>query len=211
MIASTTEAGLAFYGALGAIEGIIKGESADTGRYVIRFASLNAVLAECERACQLFGLEVSQEPTVHEGLFAVKTSLVHKDGGKVTFDPMCLPMPKEAQALGSATTYLRRYSLVSIFGIPVEDDDGKAATVAAQVQPGRRTEAERMIRERIATMTARERAQFMEDFKTEFGVGLSDLAANRHGDALTWTREWTPAAPDNEGKDDQKQEGAGSE
>ena len=160
------------------------------GRYQVRYASLNAVHAECERACELHHLMVCQEPTVHDGLFAVITTLVHEDGSMIEFEPICLPMPKDAQALGSATTYLRRYSLVSQFGIPVEDDDGRAATVSAQTQPGRRTEAERMIREHIATMDEKQRTTFIADFKTAFGQGLSDLPAAHHGDALTWTHRW---------------------
>lgn len=185
---------LCFRAALASVESVAKTEEADAGKFTIRYASLNAVLAECSRACELHKLQVSQEPTIHEGLFAVRTTLIHEDGSMLEFDPMCLPLPKEAQALGSATTYLRRYSLVSLFGIAVEDDDGKAATVAAQAQPGRRTEAERMIREAIANMGEDTRKRFQVAFKEQFGVGLSDLPANKHGDALTWTREWDPAA-----------------
>jgi hypothetical protein len=181
---------LAFRGALASVESVAKTEEADAGKFTIRYASLNAVLRECLRACELHKLQISQEPTIHDGLFAVRTTAIHEDGSMVIFDPMCLPLPKEAQALGSATTYLRRYSLVSIFGIPVEDDDGKAATVAAQAQPGRRTEAERMIRESIAQMDEDIRKEFTAAFRDQFGVGLSDLPANKHGDALTWTREW---------------------
>lgn len=181
---------LSLRAALASIEGVPKSEEADAGKFIIRYASLNAVLRECTRACEMFKLQISQEPTVHEGLFAVRTTLIHEDGSMIEFDPMCLPLPKEAQALGSATTYLRRYSLVSIFGIPVEDDDGKAATVAAQAQPGRRTEAERMIRESIASMDEDTRKAFTAAFRDQYGVGLSDLPANKHGDALTWTREW---------------------
>jgi hypothetical protein len=190
------EALLAFYAALGSVETVRKSETADTGKYQYSYATLNAVHAEIERACELHGLAISQEPTVHEGLFAVATTLIHKDGSMLAFAPMCLPMPKEAQALGSATTYLRRYSLVSIFGLAVEDDDGHAATVAAQTSPGRRTEAERLIRESMAEMAPDVARAFQEDFKVAFGMTLSDLPAGRHGDALTWCRQWQPPMPD---------------
>jgi hypothetical protein len=191
----------AFHAALASVEGVPKGEEADMGKYQVRYASLNAVHAECKRACQLHKLAIVQEPTVNEnGQFAVATSLIHDDGSILHFAPMCLPLPKEAQALGSATTYLRRYSLVSLFGIPVEDDDGRAATVAAQTAPGRRTEAERIIREEMAQMHDDVRAAFVNDFKTEFRTSLTDLPASQHGRALTWTREWIhQPAPEPEG------------
>lgn len=183
----------AFYRAKASVESVAKSELADMGKYEIRYASLNAVHAEVERACELHKLVVCQEPTVRDGLFAVVTTLLHEDCSMIEFEPMCLPLPKDAQALGSATTYLRRYSLVSQFGIAVEDDDGRAATVAAQAAPGRRTEAERMIRESIATMDEATRKRFVTDFKGKFGVALQDLPAAKHGEALTWSREWGAA------------------
>lgn len=186
------EALKSFYDALGAVESVRKTEVADMGKYQVRYASLNNVHAECSRACEAFKLAVFQEPTTHEGLFAVRTTLIHEDGSMVEFDPMCLPMPKEAQALGSATTYLRRYSLVALFALAVEDDDGRAATTAAQTQPGRRTEAERMIRESMGQMSPDDQRQFQTDFKEQFKVSLTDLPTNRHGEALTWAREWVP-------------------
>jgi hypothetical protein len=107
-----------------------------------------------------------------------------------------MQLPKEAQAYGSALTYARRYQLMTVFRIAPEDDDGQAATTAAQTQPGRRTEAERLIRESIATMDEATRKDFATDFKRQFGMPLMDLPANRHGDALTWTREWYRSRPE---------------
>ena len=181
---------LAFHAALASVESVHKTETADMGKYTVRYASLNAVHAECARACELHKLAVVQEPTVIDGLFAVCNTLIHADGSRLLLEPMCLPMPRDAQALGSATTYLRRYSLVAQFGLAVEDDDGAAATASAQTAPGRRTEAERMIRESIAKLTDEERGRFVADFKTRFGQGLADLPAAKHGEALTWSREW---------------------
>lgn len=186
------EALAAFHAALASVQGVAKTETADMGKYEVRYASLNAVAAECSRACAQHGLALTQEPSVHEGLFAVFTTLLHSDLSRVEFAPMCLPLPKDAQALGSATTYLKRYSLVSYFRLQVEDDDGRAATVSEQTQPGRRTEAERMIRELIAGMDDAVRHQFIAAFRAQFGMALADLPANRHGDALTWSRAWKP-------------------
>jgi hypothetical protein len=203
------EAHLAFASALGAVELVTRSNVADTGKYQYRYADLGDVMDECKRACALFGLVLSQNPTVVEGHLAIQLRLIHKNGGTVDFDPLMMILPKEAQAYGSALTYARRYQLMTVFGIAPEDDDGKAATVAAQAQPGRRTEAERMIREQIAGLTARDRARYVEDFKTAFGVGLSDLPANKHGEALTWSREW--AAPPDDMTDPTDPDTAGAE
>lgn len=181
----------AFYAALASVESVHKSESADMGtRGIVRYASLNAVHAECQRALEMHKLELTQEPTVHEGLFAVFNTMIHEDGSRIEMAPMVLPMPKEAQALGSATTYLRRYSLVSQFGLAVEDDDGREATTSAQTQPGRRTEAERMIREYMAPMDDDTRKAFSDAFRAQYGCGLTDLPTRSHGDALAFTRRW---------------------
>jgi hypothetical protein len=184
------EALLAYWVARSQVESVFRSETADMGKYIVKYASLNAVTNEIERVCAGQKLVVCQEPTMVEGLFAVVNTLLHVEGSRLEFAPMCLPLPKEAQALGSATTYLRRYSLVSQFGLAVEDDDGRAATVAAQTQPGRRTEAERLIRELIAQMDEEARKAFTSDFKDRFHSTLTDLPANRHGEALTWARQW---------------------
>jgi len=197
----TGEAMTAFYAALGSVESVRKSETADMGRYVVKYASLNAVHAECQRACENHGLQVCQEPTVFEGLFAVVNTLLHRDGSAIEMEPMCLPMPKEAQALGSATTYLRRYSLVSQFGLAVEDDDGQAATTAAQTAPGRRTEAERLIREQIAGYDEATTREFRKAFLEHFKSSLNDLPASKHGDALTWARAWKPPTPESTADD----------
>lgn len=193
---------VAFRDALASVEGVVKSETADMGKYTVRYASLNAVHAECGRACALHKLAISQEPTVHDGMFAVLTTLIHEDGSLVVFEPMCLPMPREAQALGSATTYLRRYSLVAQFGLHVADDDGREATVAAQTAPGRRTEAERMIREQVALLDPEDRKKFVADFHDQFHSTLADLPTARHGDALTWARGWKPPQTEPQTPDD---------
>jgi hypothetical protein len=183
---------VAFARALNAIEPVAKTQTADTGKYKYSYADLNDVLDECKRVCQLFGLAITQSVSANDaGLLALSTMVIHADTGEsVSFPALMMKMPPDAQALGSAVTYARRYSLLAIFGIAPEDDDGRAATVAAQAQPGRRTEAERMVRELMGEMDPDVQAEFVKDFKVEFRCGLSDLPASRHGQALTFTREW---------------------
>jgi hypothetical protein len=53
-----------------------------------------------------------------------------------------------------------------------------------------------MIRESIATMDEATKAAFVLAFKEQFHTGLSDLPAAKHGDALTWTREWYRSRPE---------------
>jgi len=190
------QAKLAFINALGAVELVLKKNTADTGKYSYTYADLGDVLDECKRVCDLFDLRFTQVPTVIDGCLAVKLIFLHTSGGEYEVAPLMMQLPKEAQAYGSALTYARRYQLMTVFRIAPEDDDGQAATTAAQTQPGRRTEAERLIRESIATMDDATRSHFAADFKRQFGMPLMDLPASKHGDALTWSREWSRSRPE---------------
>jgi hypothetical protein len=61
-------------------------------------------------------------------MVTVETVLMHSSGewmSSVAAAPLSKP---DAQGVGSAITYLRRYSLAAIAGIAQEDDDGQAAT-----------------------------------------------------------------------------------
>lgn len=56
--------------------------------------------------------------------------LMHESGEYIETPPIFVKPPKEdAQGAGSVITYLRRYSLASVFGITSDvDDDGNAAS-----------------------------------------------------------------------------------
>lgn len=61
-------------------------------------------------------------------IVAVNTLMLHESG---QFIRDCLPLPiskVDPQAIGSASTYGRRYSLQAIAGVAGEDDDGNAAS-----------------------------------------------------------------------------------
>jgi hypothetical protein len=77
------------------------------------------------------GLAVVQFPRTTRNGVEVETMLVHASGEYMT-DVLWLPVLKmDAQGVGSAITYGRRYALMSVTGIaPVDDDDGNAAAEA---------------------------------------------------------------------------------
>jgi len=192
---------LAFRDALAAVEGVTASETADTGRYSYRYANLTAVLAEVKRVCEMHRLEMTQTATADNGLLLVGTTLIHESGGVYQPDPIALPLPKEAQALGSAITYLRRYSLVTIFGMPVKDDDGKAASDEANAPDlygGWRSGAEERIHAEFDKLNesdeAEVRKRVQQMFRDHFSAGLSDLPVSKHGDALSWVLAAIPEA-----------------
>lgn len=95
-----------------------------------KYADLAEVLQTVRPVLSKHGLSIVQAPgmyTKESGTVAVTTLLLHKSGEYVR-DTLYVPVSKpDAQGLGSATTYGRRYGLAAIVGISQDDDDGNAA------------------------------------------------------------------------------------
>ena len=88
-----------------------------------RYADLNAVWQSCRPALSKYGLAVIQTIQKDEGSIVLVTTLVHSSGQWIrSISPVPL-LKSDPQALGSALTYMRRYSLSAIVGISTDDDD----------------------------------------------------------------------------------------
>jgi hypothetical protein len=76
------------------------------------------------------GLAILQDVTTKETCVSVTTIISHLSGQWIEFGPLEIPFAKkDAQAVGSAISYGRRYALCASIGIVsgVEDDDGNEA------------------------------------------------------------------------------------
>ena len=92
-----------------------------------RYADLAEVLNTVRPVFAKHGIAIIQSTGFSDGLVSVTTALVHKEGGYVTSVASCTPAKVDAQGVGAATTYLRRYSLAAATGVAQEDDDGQTA------------------------------------------------------------------------------------
>lgn len=102
-----------------------------------RYADLTSVIEACRTALTDNGIAVIQSPrtiyTDDHVLVEVETTLLHTSGQWVA-DALAVPITKiDAQGIGSATTYARRYALCAFCLIAMEDDDANAA-VSGPVQ-----------------------------------------------------------------------------
>lgn len=55
-----------------------------------------------------------------------KTEIVDMATGESRQSVHAYPLQADAQKVGSYETYFRRYSLISLLGLPIQDDDGQA-------------------------------------------------------------------------------------
>jgi hypothetical protein len=92
------------------------------------YASLAAVIDATKATLADHGLVVVQSPGWNDNRVTVTTRIVHTSGEWIEATAEA-PVPKaDPQGVGSAVTYLRRYSLAAICGITQEDDDGETAS-----------------------------------------------------------------------------------
>lgn len=99
------------------------------------YATLEAVQAAAFSALRENGLVVIQEAAselTDKGLIVrVAATLYHVESGESIAQELGLiPVKADPQGVGSAITYARRYSLMTLLGLAPEDDDGNAASGA---------------------------------------------------------------------------------
>ncbi len=93
-----------------------------------KYADLSVVVEAVVPALNGAGVSVLQFPTFDGELVGVATTLLHESGASVTSTLHLRPSKLDAQGVGSAITYARRYALMAMTGAAPEDDDGAAAS-----------------------------------------------------------------------------------
>jgi hypothetical protein len=116
------------YKSIGKIQrsSVIKKEK-DNPYFKSKYADINNILELLFPLLEKEGLTISQPLTNMDGKPALKTIIA--SDSEVLESTVPLPELQEAQKMGSAITYYRRYALVSVFGLATEeDDDGNKAS-----------------------------------------------------------------------------------
>jgi hypothetical protein len=139
--------------ALAKAQGEIEGAKKDANNPFFRskYADLASVWDACRAPLSKHGLSIVQFPTTEyigapesyawtsksgeeqHGIriacvVSVVTRLLHSTGQWIEATMSAMLPTADPQAVGSACTYLRRYSLQSVVGVAPEDDDGNAAS-----------------------------------------------------------------------------------
>lgn len=99
-----------------------------------KYADLASVWDACRVALSKNGLAVVQLAESDGDRAVVVTVLTHASGEWMRGRIALRPMKADAQGIGSALTYGRRYGLAAMVGVAPEDDDGNAAS---REQPGK--------------------------------------------------------------------------
>lgn len=101
-----------------------------------QYMTLGDILSGVRPTLSKHGLAISQRPLVTSAGAGCITSLLHKDGGCFETSLLLPAAQQNPQAIGSAITYARRYTLTGLLGIAADlDDDAEAAMPAPRISP----------------------------------------------------------------------------
>lgn len=92
------------------------------------YATLASVTDAVRPVFARHGVAIVQDAWYEGGCVYCTTILMHGSGETWTSRPLSAPVGKQdAQGVGSALTYVRRYALMAVACVAPEDDDGEAA------------------------------------------------------------------------------------
>lgn len=129
MITQSNEIG-ALALALSKAQGVMKHAIKDSNNphFKSRYADLTSCLEAVREPLFKNGLAIVQLPSRSaEGLVELTTMLIHESGQWIGSTASTRIAKDDPQGMGSAISYLRRYSLMSITGLGADDDDGEQA------------------------------------------------------------------------------------
>lgn len=95
-----------------------------------KYATLGSVWDSCREQLSKNNLAVIQSTQPENDQLMMITTLMHSSGQWIKSIMPVIALKSTPQALGSAMSYIRRYSLSSMIGICSEDDDANEAQTA---------------------------------------------------------------------------------
>jgi len=102
-------------------------KSSSNPHFKSKYADLAEIINTTRPVFSANGLSVTQCPSFEAGIVSVETILMHSSGQWISSTISAPVSKQDAQGVGSAITYCRRYSLAAVAGIAQEDDDANSA------------------------------------------------------------------------------------
>ena len=183
---NTSESTAAISAALAAAQGELtnarKTKTAKAGSYSYGYAPLEEVLDTIRKPLSDNHLAITQDCRRDTAGTTVLTRLLHDSGEWIEYGPLTIESGPDAQAVGGAITYARRYAILSALGIAADDDDdGAGAQASKPKQTANNAEAPMISPAFMANLhaTARAKGVTHDQMKDYAGrhYGISSLKA----------------------------------
>lgn len=127
-----------------------------------KYATLTNILSAIKPIMSEAGLVIIQP--IKSG--SVCTTIIDSATGQTVTSELPLPVNLDAQKIGSAITYFRRYTLASLLSLEIEDDDGNSAS-----QPEQKAKPQPKADDGKPWLTEKQ----FKDAKERIGAGERDL------------------------------------
>lgn len=142
------------------------------------------------------GLSFFQSPCNDEhGRIGISTLVTHQSGEFIEFEPLFMKAEKNnAQGSGALITYLRRYTLSSIFGITSdEDDDGNATSAPTRQTPQLANEQQlKTLKDEIEAFTQKFEQATEETVLDTLGIqNINQLNVQQVNNTVRTLKEWS--------------------
>ena len=102
-------------------------KNAKNPHFKSKYADLAELLNTVRPVFSIHGLAIVQMPSFDGCIASVETMISHSSGEWISSICSAPVSKQDAQGVGSAITYLRRYSLAAMCGIAQEDDDANSS------------------------------------------------------------------------------------
>ena len=148
--------------------------------YKSKYATLDTIWETIRKLLSENGLAITQTMGILDGKSILETTLYHTSGEWISGIQLVNPVKDDPQALGSAISYARRYSLSAILGIVSdEDDDGNVATKPV-VKPEPKTEQKQIEVPQKTEMKRASEAQVKKIYATVKEKNISSDSAKAY-------------------------------
>jgi len=102
-------------------------KESDNPFFKSRYADLASIDAACRSALNAHDIAISQQIDFEGNVDFIRTELIHTSGEKLVSKCRIINTKGDNQSFGGSVSYMRRYSLAAICGVPTLDDDGNTA------------------------------------------------------------------------------------
>lgn len=112
------------------VEKLLKDKAVAFNNRKYKYAELESVLSCLRPLCKEYGIYFTQDYRLRDNILTVRTRVILPEDKEheLSFEASSgVEDITNPQKIGAVMTYLRRYALVGIFGIPLEDDDAQSA------------------------------------------------------------------------------------
>lgn len=146
------------------------------------YADMDEVLDCIKKPCSDHGFSLVQMPFNDGDILGVETMLIHSSGEYIKGKFGSKLSKQDPQSVGSQISYYRRYSILSMFNIGQEDDDGASVSKPNEKQETKPSDSQKKF---LHTLVIRHNIELTDDLVAKLKV----ISGKKCSDAIAALNE----------------------